>query len=319
MAKPTTTFTWALGPGAFPVNQPVLARRQTGWDAGEMPPAREMNWLLQSTGDWLTYLNSTLLDVTTDIIGGGTVTSNGYRIGSAQLFEEERSAGLGTTTVRLTADSFIARLRAEIMHAGSYTFEDGDGTFNSGALSLDQVRTPVNPAPHAIQAWEAQGAGGGKVFVAQGGLLVNATPAETTAAGVGLDEGINLGNVLKAWAKVRIVRSGGVVTSCTLEGVAYNVASVLYDSPSGTIRVTLTDNTGGLVQGMLDHNAQHTGTVNNTAHPLSTQAAWLSGPGRVDITLRAQNTATTTWYEFNTATGTSGFSDMTVDVTVRVY
>lgn len=321
MAKPTTTFTWALGPGAFTVTQPALPRRQSGWNAGEFPPAREMNWLLQSTGDWLTYLDDVHIDVTTDLIGGGTAGTNGLQVGNVGIGVESRpAAGIGVTTLRFTASTAVCVLKAEGFRAvGRYEFEDGS-MYNAGALSLNLLRTPPISSPHAVHSWDVLTGGGGKVFVTQGGQAVNATPSEALAAGVGLDEGINADNILKAWARIRVARSGGVVTSCTLVGPSYNITSVAFDVSSGEVRVVLTSNTPGQIAGMVDVTMQHRGTVNGVAHPLACGTpVWNSADSRVEIVLLAQNTSTNVWYGINTATGTSGLDDMTVDITLRLY
>lgn len=56
MAKPTTLPRWATGGGAA-VTTPAETKKDTGWTAGEKPPAQYLNWLGKWIYNWCAYLD----------------------------------------------------------------------------------------------------------------------------------------------------------------------------------------------------------------------------------------------------------------------
>jgi hypothetical protein len=114
-AKPTDLPRWATDGGA--TLEPASGEKDTGYQVSDRPPARKLNWLLNRTYQWLTWINDRFFDgatsadlvvqgvdagAGTDLDGGDVTVSGGQATGDGGseilLKVVEESQGAGVTT-----------------------------------------------------------------------------------------------------------------------------------------------------------------------------------------------------------------------------
>lgn len=160
MAKPTSTFTWATG-GTAEVGEPTSGQKAIGYMAGYTFPSRWINWLMNTIGAWVTYLNGIFEDGS----GNGIVVT-GLSIGDGAHFTGGPGGANGV-------HGYGTGAGGGVVGTGGSTSGQG-GTFTGGA-----------PGGPGVGAYGHSSAGTGVIAYggATGGVGVDALGG-TTGTGV---------------------------------------------------------------------------------------------------------------------------------------
>jgi len=242
LPKPTNDFEWATN--ALNVVQPSTGKQLAGWAEGERPPASFVNWLYQTVGLWLVYLNTLFFNRSTSYDTGPAQVGPELRLGpNGEIrlgVEQVDAANLDEAELRLTTNGSVAHsgLRADVLRADAVVVGLDDPN-NQAAFEV----APSSPAGAGVTvALTDEG-------VAQAALLVNTLALRATAAAhIPRDGGLRRENVVKAYARILFGRLNGVVQVFNIEH-SYNLNTGGAAFVAGTFSIPVADNAAGLIQG----------------------------------------------------------------------
>lgn len=113
--KPTIIPQWATN--ALATVEPPLLKKQSGFVAGERPPARHLNWLLNNLYLWAEYLRD------------GSFSGNA-------TFGDNLTVNGATQTAQLTATGLITANQGVTAAAGQHMTVGGIGLYKHGSRQL---------------------------------------------------------------------------------------------------------------------------------------------------------------------------------------